>query len=162
MTKQEILDAINSTIATNGVKGITAESLANILTEIVNAAPEGGSGGSGAGTIRLSNYELIEQDKCMLISTNEEDAAHNAEIFSNYTASVNSGAPISLLIDVTKSIGVNLMQFADTDSVIMVPQSVMYMVDVDMMTAIGAFVGNSFVLEMGSDGQASCVIPYEE
>ena len=162
MTKQEILDAINSTIVTNGVKGITAESLANILTEIVNAAPEGGSGGSGAGTIRLSNYELIEQDKCVLISTNEEDAAHNAETFSKYVAAANSGYPISLLMDVTKSIGVNLMQFADTDSVVIMPQSVMYMADIDMMGALGVFMGTSFELEMGSDGHASCVIPLIE
>lgn len=44
MTKQEVLDAINATIVANGQKGITAESLNNILTEMVNAAGEGGSG----------------------------------------------------------------------------------------------------------------------
>ena len=44
MTKNEIIEAINATIVTNGQKGITAESLANILLEMVNATPEGGSG----------------------------------------------------------------------------------------------------------------------
>lgn len=52
MTKQEILEAINATIVTNGQKGITAESLANILTEMTNAAGEGGSGG-GDGLLKL-------------------------------------------------------------------------------------------------------------
>lgn len=53
MTKTEILDAINSTIITNGQKGITADSLRNILTEMTNAAGEGGSGGSGDGILRI-------------------------------------------------------------------------------------------------------------
>lgn len=47
MTRQEIIDAINSTIVANGQKGITAESLNNILTEITNAAGDG-NGGDGA------------------------------------------------------------------------------------------------------------------
>lgn len=47
MTKQEILDAINSTIIANGQKGITAESLNNILNEMVNATPEGSSTDAG-------------------------------------------------------------------------------------------------------------------
>lgn len=50
MTKQEMLDAINSTIVANGQKGITAESLNNILNEMVNATPEGGSGGGSSET----------------------------------------------------------------------------------------------------------------
>ena len=38
MTKNEIIEAINATIAPNNQKGITAESLANILIEMVNAS----------------------------------------------------------------------------------------------------------------------------
>lgn len=58
MTKNEIVEAINATIAPNNVKGITAESLANILTEMVNATPEGG-GGSGDGALRVIVPELM-------------------------------------------------------------------------------------------------------
>lgn len=47
MTKQEILEAIDSTIVANDKKAITAESLANILREMATATPEGGNGGSG-------------------------------------------------------------------------------------------------------------------
>lgn len=47
MTKQEILEAIDSTIVANDKKAITAESLANILREMATATPEGGSDGSG-------------------------------------------------------------------------------------------------------------------
>lgn len=45
MTKQEIIEAINSTIIANGQKGITAESLNLILNEIVDNSGESGSGG---------------------------------------------------------------------------------------------------------------------
>lgn len=50
MSKQEILDAINSTIVTNGQKGITAESLNLILNEMVESS---GEGGSGSGALRI-------------------------------------------------------------------------------------------------------------
>ena len=55
MNKVEIIEAINSTIVTNGQKGITAESLANILIEMVESS---GEGGSGDGSLRV--YGLCE------------------------------------------------------------------------------------------------------
>ena len=45
MTKEELKEAIASTIVENGQKAITAESLANLLNEIVDSAGSGGSGG---------------------------------------------------------------------------------------------------------------------
>lgn len=53
MSKSELKDAINSTIIPNGQKGITAESLNNILTEMVDAAGEGGSSGGDGGIVRV-------------------------------------------------------------------------------------------------------------
>lgn len=50
MSKQEVLDAINATIAPNNIKGITAESLNNVLTMMVENA---GGGGSGDGALRI-------------------------------------------------------------------------------------------------------------
>lgn len=50
MAKQDVLDAINATIVENGKKGITAQSLNNILTMIVENA---GEGGSGDGALRV-------------------------------------------------------------------------------------------------------------
>lgn len=46
MTKEEIKEAIASTIVENGQKGITATALANLLNEIVDAAGSGGGGGT--------------------------------------------------------------------------------------------------------------------
>ena len=47
MNKTELIDAIQQVITPNGKKAISAESLANLLIEMVNATPEGGNGGSG-------------------------------------------------------------------------------------------------------------------
>jgi hypothetical protein len=53
MTKQEIIEAINSTMVGNGIKGITAESLRLILTAIAENAGGGAAGGSGDGALRI-------------------------------------------------------------------------------------------------------------
>lgn len=54
MNKDEIKEAIASTIVENGQKGITATALANLLNEIVDAAGSGGTGGgSGAISVKM-------------------------------------------------------------------------------------------------------------
>lgn len=49
MAKQEIFDAINATIAPNNIKGITADSLRNVLTLMADNA----GSGSGEGALRV-------------------------------------------------------------------------------------------------------------
>lgn len=58
MSKQEILEAINSTIVANGQKGITAESLNLILNEMVESSGEAGGGGSSAYIVHLIPDEI--------------------------------------------------------------------------------------------------------
>lgn len=60
MAKQEVLDAINATIAPNGIKGITADSLRNVLTLMVEngGEDEGENKGSGDGMLRIHVPEL--------------------------------------------------------------------------------------------------------
>lgn len=69
MTKREVLDAINATITPNNMNGITAQSLNNVLTMMVENAGEGGNSGSGSSddilTISLLpgvlNKDLIDE-----------------------------------------------------------------------------------------------------
>lgn len=49
MAKQEVLDAINATVAPNNIKGITADSLRNVLTLMA----ENAGSGSGEGALRV-------------------------------------------------------------------------------------------------------------
>lgn len=81
MTKNEIIEAINATIVTNGQKGITAESLANILLEMVNATPEGSGAGMPYVYLGSVNMETGE------LSQTAEQKAHNAEVFQLVKAS---------------------------------------------------------------------------
>ena len=94
MTKAEILEAINATIAPNGVKGITAESLANILIEIVNATPEGGSGGAGGEYLdmTMANPDDYESDEL-----SEEAKAHNAEVYNKLLTALNGVTAIPMV-----------------------------------------------------------------
>lgn len=108
MTKNEIIEAINATITPNGVKGITAESLANILTEIVNATPEGG-GGSGNGALvvyDLAGATRADMEDSLGLSP-EMDAVinqvfslmdHNASIYAQLTTLMEEGKPAPLLM----------------------------------------------------------------
>jgi hypothetical protein len=92
MTKAEILEAINATIAPNNVKGITAESLANILTEIVNATPEGGSGGA-----YIDMTMVNPEDSSMELTP--EAMAHNAALYTSICETLNNGGvlpPVSV------------------------------------------------------------------
>ena len=56
MAKQDVLDAINATIVENGQKGITAQSLNNILTMMTENA---GEGGSGDGALKVIVPEMM-------------------------------------------------------------------------------------------------------
>lgn len=87
MNKEELIEAINATIVPNNVKGITAESLANLLTEMVNAS---GSGEAGvvfyAGSVNMDTLEFTQT---------EEQKAHNAEMFQ-VVANSSMGVPVSI------------------------------------------------------------------
>jgi hypothetical protein len=100
MTKNEIIEAINATIIPNGQKGITAESLANILLEIVNATPEGGSGGSG----QIVFYRGMPNEDYTEYTLTPEQQAHNAEM-----AKIIKESPVSLVatIDCTDEVIAN-------------------------------------------------------
>lgn len=88
MTKEEIKEAIASTIVENGQKGITATALANLLNEIVDAAGSGGGtgGGTGGGAVTI----MIDDDN---VAPNEK----NAEAFATISNAYNNGVPVSVM-----------------------------------------------------------------
>lgn len=106
MTRTEILEAINATIAPNGVKGITAESLANILIEIVNAAGEGGAGGEYI-DMTPANPDDLESTEL-----SEEAKAHNAEVYNKLLSALNSVQAIPM-VSVSMGVGMGAGMFAD-------------------------------------------------
>lgn len=126
MTKAEIIEAINATIAPNGIKGITAESLNNVLTMMTENA---GEGGSGDGALRVIVPELsmigeyfIEEGMIteemvderlaemeggaagnepfiMMMRAYKEIFAHNAEVFAAIVEKAKKGEGCMVLLD---------------------------------------------------------------
>lgn len=126
MAKQDIIDAINATIVENGQKGITADSLRNLLIMMTENAGEGG--GSGDGALRVIVPELmvfgnlmidtgfspaswaelkplIEQE--MPVDLTEYEAAinaafaHNANVVQQIIAKAKAGQGVLVAIDQT-------------------------------------------------------------
>lgn len=108
MTKAEILEAINATIAPNNVKGITAEALANILTEIVNATPEGGSGAGG----EYIDMTMANPDDPTSMELTPEAMAHNAEVYNKLLTAVN-GVQAVPMVSVSMGADMGMGMFAD-------------------------------------------------
>ena len=109
MNKTELIDAIQQVITPNGQKGITAESLANLLIEMVNATPEGGSGGSG----QVVFYAGTPNEDLGKIVLTPEQQAHNAEMVK-----VVKNSPIALgsSVDVTELMIADMEEgYADVD-----------------------------------------------
>lgn len=90
MTKNEIIEAINATIASNGQKAITAESLANILIEMVNATPEGGSSSGGSGVMYLQFGYSDDGSSDMTFT--DAQKANNAAIYETFNRIADEGA----------------------------------------------------------------------
>jgi hypothetical protein len=82
MTKEELKEAIASTIIENNQKGITATALANLLNEIVDAAGEGGGGNAGEGASNVLYLDVAGLD-----GPNE----HNAQIFQTLEGGCANG-----------------------------------------------------------------------
>lgn len=117
---QEVIDAINATIAPNNVKGITADSLRNLL--LLMAENSGGSGGSGEGALRVmmpmgefmveegvtevnfnpETVALIATEISELTEVGEEMFAHNAKVYTQLMEKVNACEGVSVIADVSK------------------------------------------------------------
>lgn len=94
MAKNEIIEAINSTIVANGQKGITAESLANLLIEMASATPEGGSG-NGQMVIYMP---ATEETDGMDIPLTPEQQSNNAEVYAYCLECHNNNTPLPLIM----------------------------------------------------------------
>lgn len=88
MTQEELYEAIDATIAPNGQRGITAESLAALLKEI---AANAGGGGSGQGALKI--YTLnngLDPEMANQIAALAPDVVEPFMAYVNHNASVYS------------------------------------------------------------------------
>ena len=175
MTKAEILEAINATIRPNNQKGITAESLANILTEIVNASAEsgGGSGGSsGGGSGYYIDFTLADPTNLDSKEVTPEAMAHNAQLYATLMSVYNAGnmaavGPVSAIFPDLGIITSNTVMF-DSAAIIVVYALPMELTNLMVSGAslitgesIAAIIGASvtLVIALMSDGSLQPMIP---
>lgn len=133
MNKHEILEAINATIVPNGIKGITAQSLNNVLTMMTENAGEGGGSGDGALRVIVPDLMVIgpeivamgelspaswEEMKSLFeqsgIDPSEYDAVvkasfeHNANVAQQILEKAKAGQGVSVVLDQTPYSPANL------------------------------------------------------
>lgn len=82
MNKTELIEAIQQVIVPNGQKAITAESLANLLTEIVEAMGTGNGSGQVVFYVGMETGEDGEVSGFQKMSLTTEQKAHNAKMFA--------------------------------------------------------------------------------
>lgn len=175
MTKAEILEAINATIRPNNQKGITAESLANILTEIVNASAEsgGGSGGSsGGGSGYYIDLTLVDPTNPESMEVTPEAMAHNAQLYATLMSVYSAGTmsavgPVSTIFPDMGFITSNAVMF-DTDGIMVVYALPLELTNV-IVSAMDAVTGGAASAVIGvfatvaiallPDGSIQIVIP---
>jgi hypothetical protein len=88
MTQEELYEAIDATIAPNGQRGITAESLAALLKEI---AANAGGGGSGQGALKIYTLDSgVDPEMANQIAAMHPDMVEPFMAYVNHNASVYS------------------------------------------------------------------------
>lgn len=87
MANQNVIDAINATIVENGQKGITADSLRNLLLMMAE-----NGGGASAHTIVVKSAELGTSD------LTAEEKANNAAIYAICEECYNNRTPLPIIM----------------------------------------------------------------
>lgn len=95
MSKEELIEAINSTLISNEEKAITADALRNLLTDIVENSGQGGnSGNGGGGGITLQISLEPNEDGGETPTVTPEQIAHNKEQIDILKQLHDEGKPI--------------------------------------------------------------------
>jgi hypothetical protein len=96
MTKEELKNAISETIYSNGKKGISGDSLANLLNEIVDAAGEGSAGGV-ENVFTLTLKQDLVNDGFLFSEPNEANALIRQKIVENIANEVSCTLYLGIL-----------------------------------------------------------------
>lgn len=156
MAKEDVKQAISETIVSNGKKGITAQSLSNVLNLMVD---EGGSG--GAGVMKVSIMGLLATG---VLSSSEKE--HNQKIFETVkNAAINNEAMPLLGFDYGDLLMAMEPEFAlsfDYFSMLIIGGVVGYMSGAMLAAEIGVSEGVLFQFSLfgGSDsGEMMLLLP---
>ena len=149
MTKEEILEMIDATITTNGMKEITGASLNAALTAIVEAMGTGSGGGASA--------EEIYSDFSDGSSLTDDMKAKNAAVYAKAKAAFEGGTALPLCM-----IDVSLLAGASTAKVVLLSLmagfGVMNEGDPVVLALQMGFMGATIMCEVSEDGICTTTI----
>ena len=120
MSKENVKQAINETIASNGKRGISAQSLSNVLNLMVD---EGGAGGgSGMLMVKIGTFVDISGQTPVILTSEERE--YNRQIFETCKNAVSNGEACPLVsFDLIK-----ILASAEPESAIMLQNSQLLMI----------------------------------
>lgn len=91
MSKETVKQAINETIVSNGKRGISAQSLSNVLNLMVD------EGGSGSGVLMFKVGNLVDNSGETTSILTSEEKEYNRQIFETCKNAVSNGEPCPLV-----------------------------------------------------------------
>ena len=91
ISKEELKQMLDSTIIANGQKGITAESLNNALTAIIEAMGTGSGAGSEYVDMTMVDPENSEE-------LTSEAMAHNVEVYNKLINALSTTGPVPTVV----------------------------------------------------------------
>ena len=140
MSKETVKQAISETIVSNGKRGISAQSLSNVLNLMVD---EGGLGGSGAMMIRMGTFTDTSSEMIIPVLT-AEDREYNKTLFDTVKAGAEKGEGCpQLCIDYLALLGA-----AEPDMALMFAGS-SFMLFSTMSGYLGGVLGAQLAAEIG-------------
>ena len=98
MTKEELKNAISETIYSNGKKGISGDSLANLLIDIVDAAGEGGGSGSN---VLVFNMKLDPETYEIITTPSDENLQFRQTLIEGINNNKSYGVLVNMCTDMT-------------------------------------------------------------
>ena len=98
MTKEELKNAISETIYSNGKKGISGDSLANLLIDIVDAAGEGGGSGSN---VLVFNMKLDPETYEIITTPSDENLQFRQTLIEGINNNKSYGVLVNIYMDLS-------------------------------------------------------------
>lgn len=159
MSKENVKQAINETIVSNGKRGISAQSLSNVLNLMVD---EGGTG-SGSGMLMIKIGTVVDTSGETPSILTSEEREYNRQIFETCKNAVSNGEVCPLVsFDIIK-----ILAGAEPEAAIMLQNSQLlvipmlcgYVSGIGVSETVGPLGYNEMIYSVSMVGGGALLLP---